>query len=65
MEHQLTPDQYKQWQKLMEKEEKRKESQRRIAIKNQILVEKAKAAGIMVTNDEINERMSREVQNGN
>lgn len=56
----ITPEQYEHMKKLMEKEEKRKAYSRRVAIKNQIFVEKAKAAGIEVSDAEINERINNE-----
>lgn len=53
----ITDEQYKKLHKLLAKEEKQKNYQKRLAVKNQIYVEKAKAAGIEVTDEEINARI--------
>ncbi len=54
----VTPEQYQRMLKALEREEKQKIYSKKVAVKNQILVEKAKAAGIKVTEQEIKERMS-------
>jgi hypothetical protein len=53
----ITPEQYAQLQKLIEKEEKAKLYAKRQAVKNQIILEKAKKQNITATPAEIEARM--------
>lgn len=55
----ITEEQMAHFKKLQEKEEKQREYQRRQAVKNQILLEKAKAAKLTVTKKEIDERIAK------
>lgn len=56
----ITEAQYKMMQRLLEKEEKQKAYSRRQTVKNQIILEKAKAQGITATKHEIDARLEKE-----
>ena len=60
----ITAKQYEQLQKLIEKEEKAKLYARRQAVKNQIILEKAKQQGITATQKEIEARMKADEEEG-
>lgn len=57
---QISQKDYEQYQKLLAKEQKQKEYSRRVAVKTQLILEKAKAAGIQVSKDEIDARIAKE-----
>jgi hypothetical protein len=56
---QVTPEQYEQYKRLLEKEEKQKKKQRRIAAKQYLLAKKAKDQGIKVSEQEIDEYLTK------
>ena len=55
----ITEEEMARFKKLMEKDDKQRVYQRRQLVKNQLLLEKAKAAKLTVTKKEIDERIAK------